>query len=272
MQRLLILALLQAALLTESNCFMQVLAGASPDPQTLGQHLHGAGLGALATALSLPEPALPGPRDPHGFFSGLLDHNEDTGYWPIMEFDPSTLDLETAEASSVLGICDWPLLEATLKLADSVQDGPVTTFEAPLEPSTPDGLGDHRGTSLSDQPALGSDHLDVEAELDAFGDIRPDSPAQDGRPAYDIPNGHHDASNIPIAGEDASDVSSLAAEGKSYSHTDAEANGETTVELDEEAAEASDAKAPANASKKAKAKKKKKVRTRLCGRLFIFGV
>ena len=51
---------------------MQDLAGADSDPIALAEHLYAAGLGALAQALSIPEPPLPRPRDPNGYYTGVV--------------------------------------------------------------------------------------------------------------------------------------------------------------------------------------------------------
>ena len=55
---------------------LQELAGEGIDQPALAKRLYGAGLGALAQALSIPEPPLPRPRDPNGYYTGVDVHHQ----------------------------------------------------------------------------------------------------------------------------------------------------------------------------------------------------
>ena len=70
----------------------------------------------MAKLLSLPSPATPDPRDRHGYYSGLLDDGTDSGYWPVLEFDPDALNPQKCPA---LDPTEWPLLSASAPAASS---------------------------------------------------------------------------------------------------------------------------------------------------------
>ena len=74
------------------SCYVQETQGECRDPAFVGKMLHGAGLHPLVDAFQLPHDLDARPRDPHGYFSGLLDPDADPDYWPAPEYDPCNLD------------------------------------------------------------------------------------------------------------------------------------------------------------------------------------
>ncbi|KAK9837209.1 hypothetical protein WJX84_000079, partial [Apatococcus fuscideae] len=91
--------------------------------------LHDARLGALARALALPEPPLERPRDPSGYYTGLLDDGTDPDYWPILEYDPAALSPRTGPPCSGQG--PGPLLANGAGGESATADA---TAHAELEP------------------------------------------------------------------------------------------------------------------------------------------
>ena len=85
--------------------FVQKAASTHANPHTASEALHAAGLECLAEALLLPAPAMPDPRDRHGYYSGLLYDGTDPDYRPALEFDPSALNPSNSPA---LDPVEWP--------------------------------------------------------------------------------------------------------------------------------------------------------------------
>ncbi len=75
----------------------------------------------LAAALQLPPVPVTPPRDPHGYFSGLLDDVTDLNYWPVLEFDPAALD--PMNCSTKLDNADWPCLRSESAAASTSEFG-----------------------------------------------------------------------------------------------------------------------------------------------------
>ncbi len=67
-------------------------AQASKDDSFLGRELRKKSLDPLIHALGLPRADEAKPRDPQGYFTGLLDASEDPNYWPAADYDPAELD------------------------------------------------------------------------------------------------------------------------------------------------------------------------------------
>ncbi|KAK9842620.1 hypothetical protein WJX84_004970 [Apatococcus fuscideae] len=86
----------------------EMQAQASADDGFLSDRLHEKGLHPLLQALKLPIWPLDRPRDPQGYFSGLLDHGEKPDYTPAPEYDPADLDRANCLPLSTV---EWPALE-----------------------------------------------------------------------------------------------------------------------------------------------------------------
>ncbi|KAK9824865.1 hypothetical protein WJX74_001728 [Apatococcus lobatus] len=235
------------------------LASTGPEEPALAKHLYGAGLGVLAQALSIPEPPLPRPRDPSGYYTGLLDDGTDPAYWPILEYDPTALDPESTEPHFVLDPDDWPLPQVSLH--ETPTSPPTLNISRsstpPKEPSTPDGLGDHRAARSTDAFPASAEDLGPGVVVDGLeghellGGVQPDEPVHqqvDGKDgvvtqemaqetaAKPEPNGWAQADQV--------DATLVADAGQ--------AGG------DEKAQEAEDEEESVRSGKKAKSRKKKK--------------
>ena len=115
--------------------------------------------------------------------AGLLDDGTDPAYWPVLEYDPTALDPDSAETPHALDPQLWPLPDASLTAPaipqPMVSIPPTSTSPGlPQGPSTPDGLRDHRAAdtaepvpSAEDTGPRELDEVDVQG---GFGGVLPD--------------------------------------------------------------------------------------------------
>ncbi|KAK9842621.1 hypothetical protein WJX84_010199 [Apatococcus fuscideae] len=191
--------------------------------------------------------------------TGLLDDGTDPAYWPILEYDPTALDPESTEPHFVLDPDDWPLPQVSLH--ETPTSPPTLNISRsstpPKEPSTPDGLGDHRAARSTDAFPASAEDLGPGVVVDGLeghellGGVQPDEPVHqqvDGKDgvvtqemaqetaAKPEPNGWAQADQV--------DATLVADAGQ--------AGG------DEKAQEAEDEEESVRSGKKAKSRKKKK--------------
>ena len=196
--------------------------------------------------------------------AGLLDDGTDPAYWPVLEYDPTALDPESAETPHVLNPQLWPLPDASLSAPAIPQPmlsiPPTSTSPGvPQGPSTPDGLRDHRAADTADPiPSaedVGPGEMDEFDVHGGFGGVLPDDPSPqpsraggDAAAAVVLGEGSVEGDAVPNgrAQEGQGDGLSPADADEAVSHQEASPSNEIPKEI-------------GHAAKKAKSKKKKKV-------------